>query len=94
MDKNYILKDQDGNILNVSLIGCFKIPDLNKKYAIYSLQDDNKNNKMGYAMIGEIIKEDNKTLKVIGIKEAERDIVLAYYNEISKQLGDNKNEAN
>ena len=90
MNKHYIIKDKDGNTLNATLIGCFKIPDLDKEYAIYSLQDNDSNNDMGYAMIGELIREDS-ILKVLGIKDEEKDVVLAYYNEISNQLGGNDN---
>ena len=94
MNKEYTIKDENGTILNVSLIGCFQIPDLDKEYAIYSMKDNDENNDMGYAMIGEMIKEEDGTLRVKGIAEHEKEIVLAYYNEVADQLGGEVNGNN
>lgn len=85
---NYV--DSNGNNINISVIGCFSIPDLKKEYIMYSLIDDNINNENAYVMLGEIVRENEK-IKILGILPEEKDLVVAYYNEISNQLGGENN---
>lgn len=85
MDKlNYI--DSNGNIMNISVIGFFSIPDLEKEYVIYSMVDNNSANEDGYILLGEVLREEN-SIQILGILSEERDLVVAYYNEISNHLG-------
>lgn len=81
------VKNQFNNNITISLIGTFKIPILEKEFIIYSLVDDNPDNLEGEIMLGEIIRK-NKSIQVVGIESEEKDLVVAFYNEISKQLGD------
>lgn len=81
------VKNQFNNNITISLIGTFQIPSLEKEFIIYSLVDDNEQNKEGEIMLGEIIR-DNNDIQVLGIESEEKDLVVAFYNEISKQLGD------
>lgn len=81
------VKNQFNNDVTISLIGTFKIESLNKEYIIYSLVDDNKDNSEGEIILGEIIRESND-IKVLGINSEEKDLVVAFYNEISKQVGE------
>lgn len=78
--------EKDGIKVEISSIGTFKVPDLNKEYIMYSLIDNNENNIDGKMLIGEVIEEDNAK-KIVGIKPEEKELVVAYYNEISTQLG-------
>lgn len=81
------VKNQFNNSITISLIGTFQIPSLEKEFIIYSLVDDNPDNPEGEIMLGEIVRENND-IQVLGIESEEKDIVVAFYNEISKQLGD------
>jgi len=83
--------DADGNNVNISVIGFFEIPDLEKEYAIYSIDTQDKNNENGYIMLGEVIK-DKENKKVVGILENEKELVMAYYNEVIMQTGGEINE--
>lgn len=86
MEKEIIIKDESGVDITISIVGEFKIDDLNKEFIIYSIVDNDDASTKGQIIIGEVIR-DNDNLQVLGIKEDERDLVLAFYNEISEQLG-------
>lgn len=88
---NILYKDEKGNNINISLIGFFKIEQLEKEFIMYSIIDDDKNNLDGYILLGEVLR-NNDSIQILGIKENEKELVLAYYNEISKQLGEDDNE--
>ena len=85
--KDLRFKDSNGNILNVSPIGFFKIPDLEKEYIMYSLTDQNPNNIYGNILLGEVNRIDDYNIIIEGILDSEKEMVVAYYNEISNQLG-------
>lgn len=85
--KDLRFKDSNGNILNVSPIGFFKIPDLEKEYIMYSLTDENPNNIYGNILLGEVNRIDDYNIIIEGILDSEKEMVVAYYNEISNQLG-------
>ncbi|MBE6147235.1 MAG: hypothetical protein E7168_02750 [Firmicutes bacterium] len=82
--------DSNGNIMNISVIGFFKIPELEKEFIMYSLTD-NTSNEYGYVLLGEVVKINDKA-QILGILSNEKELVVAYYNEISKQLGEDSNE--
>lgn len=86
MEKEIIIKDESGVDITISIVGEFKIDDLNKEFIIYSIVDNDDASTKGQIIIGEVIR-DNDNLQVLGIKEDERDLVLSFYNEISEQLG-------
>lgn len=81
------VKNQFGNSVTISLIGTFKIKSLEKEFIIYSLVDDNPENTEGEIILGEVIRNNND-IQILGIESDEKDLVVAFYNEISKQLGD------
>lgn len=85
--KEITYKDAEGNIMNVSLIGFFRIPDLEKEFIMYGLMDDDSTNENGYVMLGEVVKNENNEYQILGIDPNEKEMVLAYYNEISDQVG-------
>lgn len=88
MDKDYIVKTKvDGKEYFVSIIGFFKVPGFSKEYAMYSLVDDDSNNEYGSVLLGEVLR-DNEKIEIVGIEEEEQDLVVAFYNEISKQVGE------
>ena len=81
------VKDQNGNFINVSVLGMFRIPDLEKQYIMYALEDDDPYNENGAVLLGEVIGE-GENMQIGGILPEEKDIVVAYYNEISEQVGE------
>ena len=82
--------DSSGNIMNISVIGFFKIPELENEFIMYGLVDDSSSED-GYVLLGEVVKKDDK-IQILGILSNEKDLVVAYYNEISKQLGEDNYE--
>ena len=81
------IEDENGNNINISVIGNFRVPGLNKEYIMYSMMDENKENEMGAVLIGELIRKDDEPLKVVGIDKGEHELIVAYYNEIFKEMG-------
>ena len=85
--KDITYKNEEGNIITISVIGFFKVPELEKEFIMYSFTDDNINNENGLVLLGEIIKEED-TIQILGIELTEKDLVLAYYNEVINQIGE------
>ena len=83
--------DESGKEMTISLIGYFKISELGKEFIMYSMVDDDSNNDIGHVILGEVVKEDG-VVQILGIESEEKDMVLAYYNEISNQIGGSENE--
>ena len=90
--EDFMIKDSDGDMMNISLIGSFRISELEKEYIMYSLVDDDENNENGHILLGEIVRGDDGNVQVLGILPEEKDLVVAYYNEISTQLGGEEDE--
>lgn len=86
MEKEIIVKDENGNDLTIAVLGAFKIDALEKEYIMYSLVDSDITNENGYVLLAEIIHDEDGT-KILGIKDNEKDLVMAFYNEISDGLG-------
>ena len=74
-------------MMNVSVIGFFRIPELEKEFVMYGLVDDDSSNDSGHVLLGEVIKNSDYDFKIVGIESSEKDMVLAYYNELSQQIG-------
>lgn len=83
--------DEQGNRINISVLGMFEIPDLEKKYIMYGLINEDETKQNGAVLLGEIVGEGEDT-KILGILPEEKDLVVAYYNEISTQLGEDDDE--
>lgn len=84
-------KDENGNNMNISLMGFFRVPQLEKEFIMYSLVDDDETNDEGHVILGEVVRE-NGDVQILGIESNEKDLVVAYYNEIETQLGGNIDE--
>lgn len=85
--ENIKYRDSQGNNLDISVMGYFKIDELEKEYIMYAAIDDDLDNDEGHVLLGEVVK-DGDDVQVLGILPEEEEIVVAYYNEISKQIGD------
>ena len=89
--KEITIKDNDGNNLNISVIGFFRIPELEKEFVMYGLVDDDETKENGHVLLGEVIREEDN-IRIEGIDSEEKDLVVAYYNEVINQIGDEENE--
>lgn len=87
MNKDIQVKNENGDIITISCLGMFTIPDFEKKYIMYGMVNDNPNMDMGAVMLGEVIEQEDGQIQVLGIEEEEEPIVVAYYNEIKNQIG-------
>lgn len=87
MEKEMIIKSEDGKDITISIVGEFRVEELDKEYIIYSIVDSDENNGMGGILIGEVERDDDE-VKVLGIKDDERNMVMAFYKEISNQVGE------
>lgn len=84
---NISYKDENGNIIDISVIGFFRINELEKEFIMYGLVNGDLSN----VLLGEVVRDDG-VIKILGINEEEIDLVVAYYNEISRQIGGNEGE--
>ena len=84
-------KDEQGNNINISVVGFFKISELEKEFIMYSVVDDDIENDDGFILLGEVIRSDDD-VRIVGIDSNEKEMVVAYYNEISGQIGGNDND--
>ena len=87
MDKEIVVKNENQNDIVISILGEFKIPELEKEFIMYSMVNNGDTSEKGLVLIGEVVRNGDN-VQVLGIKEEEKDIVLAFYNEISNQLGE------
>ena len=67
-----------------------KLINLEKKYIMYGLINEDESKETGAVLLGEVVGE-GEDIKVLGILPEEKDMVVAYYNEISTQLGEDDN---
>ncbi len=92
MKIDYKVKNEQGEIISVDVLGFFKIDSLDKEYIMYSIMDDNSESKMAGVLLGEVIREDENDIQIFDILEEEIDIVVAAYNEIAVQVGGKNDE--
>ena len=85
-NEHVTIQNEQGENINITVIGTFEIPDLKKEYMMYSMEDENEENSLGAILIGELLKDEDK-IKVAGVHEEEKEMVVAYYNEVSEQMG-------
>ena len=89
--KEISYKDENGKTMNISVMGFFRIPELEKEFVMYSFIDDDSSNDEGLVLLGEVLHE-NGDIQIVGIEESEQEMVVAYYNEISEQVGGSEDE--
>ena len=89
--KDITFKDENGNNMSISIIGYFKVDELDKEFIMYGLVDDDSSNEDGHVLLGEVLREENDT-KILGIESSEKDLVIAYYNEVINQIGGSLDE--
>lgn len=85
MEKEITIKDENQNDIVISVLGEFKIDALEKEFIMYSIVNMDEDVTDGRIIIGEVIR-DNDNVQVIGIKEEEKELVLAFFYEITEQI--------
>ena len=85
MKKEITIKDENQNDIVISVLGEFKIDALEKEFIMYSIVNMDEDVTDGRIIIGEVIR-DNDNVQVVGIKEEEKELVLAFFYEITEQI--------
>jgi len=85
MKKEITIKDENQNDIVISVLGEFKIDALEKEFIMYSIVNIDENVTDSRIIIGEVIRE-NDNVQVVGIKEEEKELVLAFFYEITEQI--------
>ena len=75
-NEHVTIQNEQGENINITVIGTFEIPDLKKEYMMYSMEDENEENGLGAILIGELLKDEDK-IKVAGVPEEEKEMVVA-----------------
>ena len=83
--------DENGDNITISVIGFFRVPELEKEFIMYSFMDDDDSNDEGLVLLGEVLR-DGDNMQIVGIESSEKEMVVAYYNEISEQIGGESDE--
>ena len=81
------VKNDEGKEITVKSLGTFKIEELGKEYVMYSLNDDKPETELGAILLGELIQDEDGNYQVVGILDEEKEMVVAFYNEIATQVG-------
>ena len=81
------VKNDQGKEITIKSLGTFRIEELGKEYVMYSLNDDKPETHLGAILLGELVTDENGNYQVLGILDSEKEMVLAFYNEISNQVG-------
>lgn len=83
--------NENGQKITISLLGFFRVSGIDKEFIMYGIVDDNMSNDEGEVLLGEVVR-DGDVVQILGIDSSEVDMVVAYYNEISKQIGGSSDE--
>ncbi len=81
------VKNEEGKEITIKSLGTFRIEELGKEYVMYSLNDDKPETELGAILLGELVQDENGNYQVLGILDSEREMVVAFYNEIATQVG-------
>lgn len=86
MKKEIIVKNENQEDVEISVLGGFGIEELKKEFIMYSIINKDDNSDQGLVLIGEVVR-DGDNVQILGIKEEEKELVSEFYNEIANQLG-------
>ena len=88
MNQGFKTINENGVEIQTKILGCFIIPELEKEFAMYSIVDNNPENSMGSVLLGEIVREEDGTVKILDIKKEKKKKKKKFNNEISTQIGE------
>ena len=81
--------DENGNEIKIDIIMQFRIEELNKEYAIFTVNDDGVSED-AYINITELAKDETGGYQLKMIPENEKSMVLAFYDSIRDSINGNK----
>lgn len=92
--REIVYKDAEGHNVTASVLGFFKVSEIDKEFVMYSIVDDDEAEDEGVVLLGEVVRneEDENDIQILGIESEEKDLVMAYYNEIASQIGGSEDE--
>lgn len=73
-----------GQSVKIDIIGQFRIDEVDREYVIYTLNDDGTSEEL-IILIAQIVTEDEK-IKIISIPDKERNMVVAFFNNIKDNI--------
>jgi uncharacterized protein YrzB (UPF0473 family) len=79
-----IVQDKEGNKIKIEVLMTFKIPEINKNYVVYSINDDGISETVTI-LINELVYENNLP-KIVPIPKEETQMVLAFYTTIRNNI--------
>lgn len=80
MNNKLTVLDVEGNELNIEILLTFRVEEINKKYVVYTIDDDGVSEEVTL-LINEFIMENNQP-KVVPIPKEEVNLVLTFYNNL------------
>lgn len=89
MISGYNIIDEAGNEIKIDIIMQFKIEELNKEYAVFTVNDDGKSEEV-YINITELEKIPSGEYQMKMIPENEKNMVLTFYDSIRDSINGNK----
>ena len=84
MNNRLTVRDVEGNELNIEILITFRVEELNKKYVVYTIDDDGVSEEVTL-LINEFIIENNQP-KVVPIPKEEVNLVLTFYNNLRENI--------
>lgn len=81
--------DPEGNEIKIDIIMQFRIEELNKQYAVFTVNDDGVSPEV-YINITEIEKNNEGDYQIKLIPESEKNMVLAFYDSIRDSINGRK----
>lgn len=84
MNNKLTVRDVEGNELNIEILITFRVEELNKKYVVYTIDDDGVSEEVTL-LINEFIIENNQP-KVVPIPKEEVNLVLTFYNNLRENI--------
>ena len=81
MSDKFIVKDENNNDATIEIIFSFSIEKYNKKYIVYTIDDDGKSE-----LVDVFISELDENNKIRPIPEKQKEIVLKIYEEAKKMI--------
>ena len=89
MISGYNIIDEAGNEIKIDIIMQFKIEELNKEYAVFTVNDDGKSEDV-YINITELEKTTSGEYQMKMIKKKKKNMVLTFYDSIRYSINGNK----
>ena len=88
MVTNFNVINENGEEVKIDIIMQFKIEETNKEYVVFTVNDDGKSEDVYVNITG--IEEENGSYKLRLIPEAEKNMVLVFYDNLRDTISGNR----